>query len=583
MRYFNPYIKTEEELAKPFMLKGIPSSPGMFMGIASVIQTETIIIPNEKVPQDEILDELSKFKNALTEVNEEYQATIDKIDPSQPNVAAVLETNLMLINDESLVQEIKTRIGKGYTVESSIVHYFDFQKQFFLSAKDSIIRERAFEIENLKERLLAALRERTVFYALEEGSIIVAKSVTPTDLVKFREAKVAGIITEVGGITAHCSILARSFEIPAVIGVKDACSQIRNGDNLIINGYSGWTLVNPGKKAIANYQLKRAIEEEHRARLGELKKLKSETLDGHKILIMSNIDSAIDLENAAVVKSDGVGLVRTESLIITLNHFPNEEEQYQWYSQMADRAYPEPITFRAFDIGSDKYSEGIPRHESNPALGFRGIRFLLHRLDIFKSQIRAILRSSKNKNVKFMLPMIISISEIQQSIDLIEECKRELRAKDFEFDTTMPIGIMIETPSAAVMSDNFTKYVQFYSIGTNDLTQYTLAADRTNELVLENFDSFHPAVLRLIKLTADSANKAGISVSVCGEIAGHSAATSLLIGMGIKELSVSPAIHLELKKRVRDTNYSDAVRLANRVLECDSPAQVMQLLASGTD
>lgn len=579
MRYINTQIKLENE-TKPFILKGIPSSPGMYMGSATVFQTETVIIPHEQIPIREIDSELSKFQIALEEVNSEYQATIDKIDLDHFNVASVLETNLMLINDETLIHDIKDRIKSGYSAESSITHYFDYQKQFFLSARDSIIKERAFEIENIKERLLSALKHSTMNYELEEGTIVVAKSITPTDLVNFREAKVAGIITEVGGITAHCSILARSFEIPAVIGVKDASTRIQNGDNLIINGYSGWAMINPGKKAVANYQLKRAIAEEHRARLGEIKRLKSETKDGHSISIMSNIDSARDLENAAMVKSDGVGLVRTESLIMILNHFPNEDEQYRWYSQMAERAYPEPITFRAFDIGSDKYSEGIPKHENNPALGFRGIRFLLHRKDIFKSQIKAILRSSKNKNVKFMLPMIINTYEIQDSIKLIEDCKEDLKSMNIDFDSKMPIGIMIETPSAAILSDSFAKYVQFFSIGTNDLTQYTLAADRTNDLVLENFDSFHPAVLKLIQYTIKAAVNAGISVSVCGEIAGHSAATNLLIGMGIKELSVSPAIHLELKKRVRESNYHDNVELAEKVLLCETPTEVMSLLSN---
>ena len=582
MRYFNNQIKMAND-KKPFILKGIPSSPGMYMGNATVFHTETVIIPHETIPNEEIDSELNKFQIALEEVNNEYEKTIDKIDPDHFNVASVLETNLMLINDEALIHDIRDRINGGYSAESSITHYFDYQKQFFLAARDSIIRERAFEIENIKERLLSALKHSVKNYELEEGTIVVAKTITPTDLVNFREAKVAGIITEIGGITAHCSILARSFEIPAVIGVKDASSLIQNGDTVIINGYSGWTMINPGKKAIANYQLRRAIAEEHRARLGELKSLKSETKDGKAISIMSNIDSARDLENAAIVKSDGVGLVRTESLIMILNHFPNENEQYKWYSLMADRAYPEPITFRAFDIGSDKYSEGIPKHESNPALGFRGIRFLLHRKDIFKSQIRAILRTSKNKNVKFMLPMIINIYEIEETKRLINECKEELKKNGEDFDTNMPIGIMIETPSAAILSDSFAKHVQFFSIGTNDLTQYTLAADRTNDLVIENFDSFHPAVLKLIYLTAQSGLKAGISVSVCGEIAGHSAATNLLIGMGIKELSVSPAIHLELKKRVRESYYEDSVEIARKVLACETPAEVMSVLSNNIE
>jgi phosphotransferase system enzyme I (PtsI) len=574
--------ETPKISARTFMLKGIPSSPGMAMGPARTLVSDSVIAPDEKIKKSQIDEEISRLEAAINDVAEEYESVIDKIDPTIQNVAAILETNIMILRDPLMIDDIKHRIASAYGVESSVAYIFDMQKQFFLSAKDSILRERAFEIENIKERLLSSLRNQSVCYYVEAGDIVVAKSVTPSDLVHFKEVGAAGIITEVGGITAHCSILARSFEIPAIIGVANAVQSIPDGENLIVNGYAGWALVNPGKKAISTYQLKKAIEEEHRSRLGELKKLPSETKDGYKIKLMANIDIPKEVDNAVIVGAEGVGLVRSENLIMTLNHFPNEREQLAWYSQIADRSYPNTVTFRAFDIGSDKYSEGIPKHESNPALGFRGIRFLLQRTDIFTTQIKAILKASKNKNVRLMLPMITNVNEVIKSKELIEQCKVELIAEGAEFDTNMPVGIMIETPSAALMADNFAKYVQFFSIGSNDLTQYTVAADRTNELVLENFDSFHPAVLKLIKYTANAAKEAGISVSVCGEIAGHSAATSLLIGMGISELSVSPSILLELKSRVRDCSLIESQELANKALKCDLSSEIMDLASIHT-
>lgn len=575
----NNHISEDKKSEQSRILKGIPSAAGMAMGKAVVLKPETIIVPTKELQPEEVPQEIERFNSAVEDVIKEYELVISKVDQTQQNVIAVLETNVLVLRDTFLTDSIIDKVKTGLSAESAVISIFDAQMQIFLSAKDAIIRDRAHELDNIKERLIAALRLTCVFYAVEEGSIVVAKSLTPSDLVNFKEAGVAGIITEVGGITAHFSILARSFEIPTIIGVNNATDFIQPNTNVIINGYAGWVLINPNKKAIANYELKKAIEEEHRARLGELKKLPAETQDGTKITLLANIDFPKDVESAIVVGAEGVGLVRSESLIMSLSHFPTEEEQFEWYSQIADRAYPNPVTIRAFDVGSDKYAEGMPRHESNPALGFRGIRFLLQRLDIFKCQIKAVLRASKNKNIKLMLPMITNTNELKESIKIINRCKEELRELNIDFDNRLPIGVMIETPAAAIMADKLANYAEFFSIGTNDLTQYTVAADRTNELVLNNFDSFNPAVLRLIQMTSDAARARGIPVSVCGEIAGHSAATSILIGMGIKELSVSPAILLELKNRIRETSYSHAKDLCTKALDCETSAQLHEIIS----
>lgn len=562
------------------MLNGIPSSPGVYMGAAVVEYSKVEINYNEVIKDSEIEANINKFISASRELSDDYTAIISELDKTQPNIATILESNLMLINDDILKKDIISYIEKGYSAESAITLFYDQQRNFLLSTKDSILRERAYEIDNIKDRMLDIIWGRKEFFQVKKGDILVVRNITPSELIHYQSMGIAGLITEVGGLTSHCSILARSYEIPAVIGVKDACSKIKTGDTIIINGYAGVVILNPNNEATSHYNLKKIIEKEHQDRLGQIRNLPSETKDGRYIKIMSNVDTVRDIDNTVKMKSDGVGLVRTESLILGLNTFPDEEYQYAFYSQFADRAFPHAITFRAFDIGSDKFTSETNFREENPALGVRGIRFLLGREDVFKTQIRAILRASANKNVKFMLPMIINLPELKATLDLIEECKKELKAEGQMFDNRMPVGIMIETPAAAVISDVLAKYCNFFSIGTNDLTQYVLASDRNNEHLSSSYDTFHPAVLRLMKMTIDSAENAGIDLSICGEIAGRFDATKLLIGMGVKELSVSPSIQLQLKKNLRGMNYKSAKTFAKNVLKCETPEEVRELISS---
>lgn len=562
------------------MLNGIPSSPGVYMGAAVVEYSKVDINYNEVINDSEIEANISKFISASRELSDDYTAIISELDKTQPNIATILESNLMLINDDILNKDIINYIKKGFSAESAITLFYDQQRNFLLSTKDSILRERAFEIDNIKDRLLDIIWGRKGLFQVSKGDILVVRNITPSELIHYQSMGIAGLITEVGGLTSHCSILARSYEIPAVIGVKDACSKIKTGDTIIINGYAGVVIVNPNVEATSHYNLKKIIEKEHQDRLGQIRNLPSETKDGRYIKIMSNVDTVRDIDNTVKTKSDGVGLVRTESLILGLNTFPDEESQYVSYSQFADRAFPHAITFRAFDIGSDKFTSETNFHEDNPALGVRGIRFLLGREDVFKTQIRAILRASANKNVRFMLPMIINLPELKATLDLIEICKNELKAEGQMFDSRMPVGIMIETPAAAIISDILAKNCDFFSIGTNDLTQYVLASDRNNEHLSDSYDTLHPAVLRLIKITIDNAEDAGIDLSICGEIAGRFEATKLLVGMGVKSLSVSPSIQLNLKKNLRSMSYKNAKTFAKNVLKCETPEEVRQLISA---
>ncbi len=558
--------------------KGIPASQGIVIGKAVVLRAEAFVFSAEHIEPERIPEEIDRFYSALKNSAIELQQIIDIAEKEASHVAPILETYLLILTDETVSDSIRRRIQQGfYSAENAVMQEFDAQKQFFTLAKDPILRERAVELDHVKDRLLNGLRNRSISHSDADNSIIVAPSITPTDLMLFNKEGALAFITEVGGIASHASILARSLAIPAVIGVRDIAHLIHNDDLLIIDGNAGLIISNPKPETLAKFQKRKREEEENRRKLGKLATAKAETHDGRAIHLLANIDSIEDVAAAQSAGAEGIGLIRSEYLIIQRQHFPTEDEQLDWYNEIAERMYPCHVTIRAFDVGSDKYAEGLP-NEDNPALGVRGIRFLLHRKDIFKLQIKAVLRASKHRNVRLMLPMISTMDELIEAKDYIEKCKSALRKSNIPFDDRMPIGMMIETPAAALMAIDFAALVDFFSIGTNDLTQYTLAADRTNEYVADIFDPFHPAVLRLMKITIDAAKARNIPVGICGEMAGHSAATELLIGLGVDELSVTPPLLLELKKRIRKADFLKSQTVATLALRANSGSEVRKAI-----
>ncbi len=566
----NNLINTEnlDNAQGEFVIRGIPSSPGIIMGKAQVIKQQNIYVRTKKILPENIKQEINRFKNAHNYLVSDYSAVIKKAGKESKNIIALLESNLMMLKDDFVIDQILSLIKNGNNSETAVVEVFEAIKRNMLNSKDSFLRDRTHEIDQIKHKLILTLRNQKDIIKATKGAVIVADFITSDEIIRLKEMGVAAIITEVGGITSHSAILARNFGIVNVIGVKKATEIMNNDDTLIVDGYSGIIIVHPSESSIAKYNEKKRTEDNYKKELGVLKDLPAKTADNREIKLKVNINLAEDIEIMQMVGADGVGLVRTEYLVISNGKFPDCEAQYSWYKKIADQVYPEPVTFRVFDIGSDKMAEGLPHHEDNPALGFRGIRFLLQRKDIFVEQIRAILMASSNKNVQILLPMITTLAELQKSKEIIEECKAELKAKDIPFDTDLPVGVMIETPAAALIACELAKHCDFFSVGTNDLTQYTIAADRSNELVSMHYDSFHPAVFRLIKMTVDAAKETNIPIGVCGELAGHMAATDILIGLGVDELSVAPAILLEIKKRIRELNYSDSVIKANELLKC---------------
>ncbi len=562
-------------------LKGIPASAGLAIGKAVVLNVATGSSTPERIAPHEVEAEVSRFRVALEAVVAELVRASELARSESATVSSIIESFLLIVGDPIVTQSICERIGAGASAEAAVIAEYDAAKGTLVMANDPFLRERVQDFEHVKERVLAMLRNATLAHSVASDSIVVAGSITPQDMLFFKHSKTLGFVTEVGGINSHACILARDLSLPAVIGIRSATTEIVSGQTIIVDGFAGVVVVDPDEATLLEYVRRHHELAEHRKRLGELIGQPSQTSDGVGVKLYVNVDTPQQAVEAVMQGADGIGLVRTEFLLVQQGRYPTVEEQEEWYREIALRAFPLPVTFRAFDVGSDKFRIGIPHHEDNPALGLRGIRFLLFKPDVFEQQVCAVLRASANRNVRFMLPMVSVIDEVVQAKAVIERCKERLRAEGVDHDPNMPIGIMIETPSAALMTESLAASVDFMSIGSNDLTQYALATDRTNELVADIYDALHPSVLRLIAFVVDAANKMNKPVSLCGELAGHAIASEMLVGLGLHEFSVSPALLLELKSRIRATTHAACVERAKAAVFQSSTADVYTVLSQG--
>ena len=573
-------MSTDASHAETIVLKGIAASPGIAIGRAFVLDDMPSVNPDEQVSTDRIAEELSRFHNGLETVIAELDDASTLARSESSTVNNIVETYAMIVRDPMLANSIIRRIESGTSAEAAVAREFDAHKALMLNAKDEILRTRAQDFEVIKERIIAALRNRTLSHAAGYESVVVAPSVTPQDMLFFKQTQTLGYVTEIGGIHSHACILARDMGYPAVIGVSKAADKIPKDAMMIIDGYAGTVIVHPDDDTLLQYREKQTQAEVYRQRLGELADRPTVTSDGRRVRLLANVDEPDHVDAALMAGGEGVGLVRSEVMLIKLGRYPSSDEQAVWYRDIAERSYPNPVTIRAFDVGSDKFRQGIPHHEENPALGLRGIRFLLYRPDIFEEQICAVLRASENRNVRLMLPMVSMLEELDEARRMIENCQKKLRAEGIPFDEKIPVGVMIETPAAAMMADSFAEHADFLSIGTNDLAQYALATDRTNELVADIFDALHPAVIRMVRMVVDAGVRSGKSVSVCGEMAGHAAATEMLIGLGLTELSVSPRLLLELKQRILNVSYAQCRELEEQLETCTTTQEVYAVLNS---
>jgi phosphotransferase system enzyme I (PtsI) len=547
-------------------ITGIGAAPGIVIGDVYLFTKEKLEISKASIT------DVEEAKKNLQEALERSKKELSKIftiakEKMGPTRAGIFEAHLMILDDPILIENIVKRIETEkkqpeYIVNDEITKYQDLM----IISHESYMKERAHDIEDIKNRIVRNLRKKQWKSKIQSDVVILSDSLTPADTLLLSRNKVKGFITDHGGLTSHAAIISRSLNIPAVVGTHDASHKLKEGQKVIVDGFHGYVLFNPTKAQIKFFEEKHQHLVSLQKELEHLVDQPAVTKDGKEIELLANVDLTGEIDIVKTSGAKGIGLYRSEPLLDELGTIPSEEEQTTIYSRLASRVYPDSITIRAFDIGGDKFNL-FDYDEPNPFLGLRGIRLLLENPKLFKEQIRAVLRASKNKNIKFLLPMVSTITEIRRSKKIISDCMEELSNENIKFDNEMEIGIMIEVPAAAVMTKELANEVDFLSIGTNDLVQYLMAVDRGNDLVSELYQEFSPVVLRTIKMIVDDAKLAGKPVSLCGEMAAETLAMPLLVGLGLESLSISPATIPYAKKIITSFKYKDAKKMAKNCIE----------------
>ncbi len=562
---------------KDNIIKGIAAAPGIAIAKAYLYKKEIQEI------EEEFIDDVDVAIKSFTDSLEKSKKELNKIlllavDKMGKNRASIFEAQIMILDDPVLIQTIKDRISKEKRTPCFIVdeEISKYQKMMEVS-EASYMQERAHDIEDIKNRIIRNLKKKKWKSRIENDVIVVTDSITPADTVLFSRVNVKGYVTNFGGLTSHAAIVARALNIPAVLGIHDATLRIKDGDTLIVDGLHGDVIINPTKEQLKIYKERYKKLQEYDSELAKLKDKPAETLDGRRIILRANLDINEELEIIIKNGAEGIGLVRTEQIFRLEDGSPSEEEQVKTYSELAEKLYPNMVVIRAFDIGGDKVFP-VDVKEPNPFLGWRGIRFLLDNHQLFKTQIRAILRSGEHKNVKFMVPMVSSIQEIRRTKEILECCKNELKSEGLNFDNDIKLGIMVEVPSAAVMAKEFATEVDFMSIGTNDLIQYLLAVDRGNEIVSPLYQEFHPAVVKMLNRIISGGKESNAKISMCGEMAADTLAIPLLVGLGLDSLSVSASSIPHIKKIIRSLNYEDTKKLVKECLNFSTEKLIKERL-----
>jgi phosphoenolpyruvate-protein phosphotransferase (PTS system enzyme I) len=562
-------------------MRGIAASPGIAIG--KVLVKEEQIIDIRKKYVDNHLDEIKRLEDALDEGIKQMRELYDRALCSMgEKEAQIFEAHIMILEDEEFLSQVKSMItDEKVNAEWAVNKVIEGYVHIFGEMQNEYMSERAADIKDVGNRITKLLLgiETTDFSKLEEKVIIVAIELAPSDTAKLDREKVLGFLTETGGSTSHSALMARTMEIPAVVGIRDLTNRVKSGDIVAYDGDEGVIFVNPEPEIIKKYKDKRedylSFKEKMKSMIGE----ESITKDGFKVEIAANIGTPEDISAVLSNDADGIGLFRSEFLFMGRNELPTEEEQFLAYKKVAERMEGKPVVIRTLDIGGDKDVPCLKLPaEMNPFLGFRAIRLCLDRRDIFKTQLRAILKSSNYGNIKLMFPMISSLEELRQAKAILDSSKQELKKEGIKFNENIETGIMIEIPAAAVIADLFAREVDFFSLGTNDLIQYTTAVDRMNQKVSYLYNQFHPALLRLIKHTIDSGHKEGIWVGMCGEAAGDPRLIPILIGMGLDEFSMSSASVLKARWIISRTSRHKMEKLVNEIINIPTAAEVEKYL-----
>jgi phosphotransferase system enzyme I (PtsI) len=568
-----------------FVLHGASVSAGITIGHAHLVSSARLEVAHYEIAAAAVPAELFRFDAALARARQELAALEAHVPADAPHeIGAFVNLHRMILDDSSLSQAPRELIReRRYNAEWALVQQMEKLVEQFEEMEDPYLRERRDDIQQVVERVLKALlggHGLTEPQASDERElIVVAHDLSPADMILFKRHHFGGFVTDVGGVTSHTAIVARSLSIPALVGLHHARHMIREGDLLIVDGNQGVLVVHPDPIVLAEYQLLRSQYELERTKLKRLKGTRAATLDGTPVELFANIELPEDTEQARAVGAQGVGLFRTEFLFMNRKETPSEDEQYEAYREVAKTMGTKPVVIRTLDLGADKALDGGGEPMPNPALGLRAIRYCLAEPQLFLVQLRAILRASAHGRVRILLPMLAHAHEIDQSLALLNQAKRQLDDRGVPYNATVQVGGMIEIPAAALALPMFMKRLDFLSLGTNDLIQYTLAIDRTDDTVAHLYDPLHPAVLHLISHTIQTANRGGVPVAVCGEMAGDTTLTRLLLGMGLRNFSMHPAQLLAIKERVVRASIGEAHALVQRVLRSTDPAKTRELLA----
>ena len=564
------------------IFRGIPVSPGVCRGKLLVLgKPHGDIFPRAEIAETDVPAELKRFEQALVDTRQQVLEVQRQLTEGLgANDAAIFDAHLLVLEDPSMIDEVtklisQDKVTAGYAFQQVAEKYI----KTLSSIGDDYLRERATDMRDVAGRLLDNLVGRDTnldLRNLKEPCIIISYDLTPSQTAQMNKKMVLGFATDIGSRTSHTAIMARSLRIPAVVGLHHASHEIPSGTYALLDGFNGQIIVNPTDQTLFEYGqlVKKRVSLEERLR--DTLEKPAVTLDGTPVALSANIEQASDTEAVLASGAEGVGLFRTEYLYINRESLPTENEQFQAYHQVAAALKPAPVIIRTLDLGGDKFLShlNVPQ-EMNPFLGWRAIRFCLQEREIFRVQLRAILRASAVGNVKMMYPMISGLDELNQANALLEESKAELRKEGIPFDEQLEVGAMIEIPSAALAAESLAKRVKFFSVGTNDLIQYSLAVDRLNERIAHLYEPTHPAIIRLIKMTADAGARHGVWTGVCGEMAGDPVLTPLLLGLGVTELSAAPGTVPQIKYLIRRLKMKEARELADFALNCESASEIL--------
>lgn len=569
---------------KNIILKGVAASPGIAIGRVFLLEDDDYCLIQKEIPKNARAAELKRLNEAIEKTRAELKTTHEKINNILgENYAKIADVHIMILDDPIMKKDVVKLVEEGVNAEYAVFKVLDKIIRSFDAIEDEYFRERKHDIQDVTKKILGNLlgKSKRTLSELDKDSIVVSHNLTPADTVAIREKLVKAFATDIGGKTSHTAIVAQSLEIPAVVGLRSISSNVSAGTVIVVDGNQGLVILNPTDETISNYKRELDIQSAKRKELAKLKDMPAETVDKHTVRLLANIDDPDEVKSVMANGAGGIGLYRSEFMFFNRSSMPGEEDHYRNYMKVVKKMMPYNVIIRTIDLGGDKLANlGFldMEREQNPFMGLRAIRLCLRYPEIFIDQLRGVLRASAEGKVRLMYPMISGVEELRQANKILEKVKKSLRVENIKFDEDMEVGAMIEVPSAAIIADVLAKELDFISIGTNDLIQYTLAVDRVNENVTHLYDPSHPAILRLIKRIIDAGHDAGIDVGMCGEMAGDPVYTMLLLGMGLDEFSVSAAQIPKIKKVIRSVSYEEAKKAADEILKCGDKESISKIM-----